>query len=243
MVVETENKLMKVSLVAYTKHPEDTVVAAIRQCYSSIGAKELKQKTDEATKKRLIKQVIASGHTSTLEHASYTFAVEGVSRVTEVQLVRHRIASYSVQSGRYVKRKNGMYVIPPRILENKTVLKKYKKILKQNQDFYNEMLTNGILAEDARYIQPQSLKTKIVVTMNARSLLHFFSLRCCDRAQWEIREMAWKMLMAVRKVSPIIFENAGPTCMTEKICWEGDMNCGKWEKIPGAELKKRVNDE
>ncbi len=235
-----KTKAIKVSLISYTKNPEAVAVAAIRQCYSSVGAKELKQKTDKETQKRLIAQVLASGHTSTLEHVSFSFAVEGISRITEVQLVRHRMASYSVQSGRYVKRGKATYSIPAKILANKEILKKYERKLKEIQDFYNEMLDAGVAAEDARFIQPQSLQTKLVVTMNARALLHFFELRCCQRAQSEIQKMAYLMLGEVRKVAPLLFENAGPSCVTQKICWEGNLSCGRWEKIPGAELRARV---
>lgn len=236
---------LKVKLLSYTKDPEQNVVAAIRQCYSQIGAKELKEKTNKETRERLIKQVMASGHTSTLEHASFTFAVEGVSRVTEIQLIRHRIGcSYSIQSGRYVKRGEAQYVIPPAILNgDKKILKKVKKHFEDTQKLYNELIDLGVKAEDARYCQPQSLKTKIVVTMDARALLHFFTLRCCRRAQWEIQALAREMLKAVKKKAPIIFETAGASCVSTGICYEGDMSCGLWEKIKGAELKSRNKNE
>jgi len=232
---------MIVKLLSYTKDPEQVVAAAIRQCYASVGPRELKRKIDKETRERLIKQVLASGHTSTLEHASFTFGIEGVSRVTEIQLIRHRVGcSYSIQSGRYVKRGEAKFVIPVAIKNNKEILSKYKKVLKEVQDLYNKMIDVGIKIEDARYLQPQSLQTKIVVTMNIRSLLHFFTLRCCRRAQWEIQEMANLMLVEVRKVAPVVFTKAGPTCMTEKICWEGNKSCGRWEKIKGAEVRMRI---
>jgi thymidylate synthase (FAD) len=236
---------LKVELLSYTTNPEQNIVAAIRQCYSPVGAKEIKEKTSKEVRERLIRQVMASGHTSTLEHASFTFSIEGVSRVTEIQLIRHRIGcSYSIQSGRYVKRSGAQYVIPPAILNgDKKVLKKVEKHFENTQKLYNELTDLGIKAEDARYCQPQSLKTKIVVTMNVRSLLHFFSLRCCKRAQWEIQMLASEMLRLVRKKAPIIFEKAGPSCISQGICWEGDMSCGLWKTIKGAELKTRVKDE
>jgi len=187
----------------------------------------------------LIKQIIGSGHTSTLEHANFTFAVEGITRITEVQLVRHRIASYSVQSGRYVKRGKAKYTIPEKIRTDAKLFSKYSKKLNEIQNFYNEMIDAGVAIEDARFIQPQSLQTKVVITMNARALLHFFELRCCRRAQWEIQRMANLMLVEAKKVAPIIFANAGPTCMTQKICWEGSLSCSLWEKIHGAELRSR----
>jgi thymidylate synthase (FAD) len=233
---------LKVELLSYTTNPEQNVVAAIRQCYASIGARELKKKTTEEIKKKLIKQVIESGHTSTLEHASFTFSIEGVSRVTEIQLIRHRIGcSYSIQSGRYVKRGEAQYVIPPAIIKgDKKILKKVKQHFSNTQKLYNELIDFGIKAEDARYCQPQSLKTKIVVTMNVRALLHFFELRCCRRAQWEIQSVANEMLKIVKKKAPIIFENAGPNCISQGICWEGDMSCGLWKTIKGSELKSRI---
>jgi thymidylate synthase (FAD) len=233
---------MKVKLLAYTKNPEQVVAAAIRQCYAAVGAKELKKKIDKETRQRLIRQVLASGHTSTLEHASFTFAIEGVGRVTEIQLIRHRVGtSFSIQSGRYVKRGNAKFTIPVSIQNDKEILPKYKKILKEVQSLYNEMIDKGIKAEDARYLQPQSLQTKIVVTMNARALLHFLELRCCRRAQWEIQQLANLMLAEVRKVAPIIFEKAGASCVTTGICWEGEkMSCGLYKNIKGAEVRSRV---
>ena len=237
---------LKVELLSSTQDPEQNVVAAIRQCYSQVGAKEIKQKTDKETRERLIRQVINSGHTSTLEHASFTFSIEGISRVTEIQLIRHRIGcSYSIQSGRYVKRGNAQYVIPPAILKgDKKILKKVRDHFDNTQKLYNELIDLGVKAEDARYCQPQSLKTKIVVTMNIRALLHFFELRCCKRAQWEIQHLANEMLKIVKNKAPTIFENAGPSCISSGICWEGNMSCGLWKTIKGAELKTRIkNDE
>jgi len=233
---------MKVKLLSYTKDPEQIVAAAIRQCYASVGAGELKKKIDKETRERLIKQVMASGHTSTLEHASFTFGIEGIARVSEIQLIRHRVGcSYSIQSGRYVKRGEAKFVIPSAIQNDKKILPKYKKILKDVQNLYNEMTDKGIKAEDARYLQPQSVQTKIVVTMNARALLHFLELRCCKRAQWEIQELANLMLVEVKKVAPIIFAKAGASCVTTGICWEGEkMSCGLYKNIKGGEVRSRV---
>ena len=234
-----EDKL-KVELLSHTADPEQNVVAAIRQCYASVGARELKEKTTEEVKNRLIKQVIESGHTSTLEHATFTFAIDGVSRVTEIHLIRHRIASFSIQSGRYVKRGDAAYRVPPKIraLGDKKLFEKYLKHLDNTQELYNELMDNGIPAEDARYCQPQSVQVKIVMSMNARELLHFFSIRSCTRAQWEIREIAKQMLDLVKKVAPIIFENAGPPCIAEKMCDQGKLNCGLWKTIKGSKLKE-----
>lgn len=233
-----EDKL-KIELISHTADPEENVVAAIRQCYSSVGAKELKEKTTEEVRKRLIKQVIESGHTSTLEHATFTFALDGVSRVTEIHLIRHRIASFSIQSGRYVKRGDAAYRVPPKIKAlDKKLYEKYLKHLDNSQKLYNELIDAGIPAEDARFCQPQSVQVKIVMSMNARELLHFFSLRSCIRAQWEIREISRQMLKLVKEVAPNIFENAGPPCMSQKVCDQGKLSCGLWKTIKGSELKK-----
>jgi len=234
-----EDKL-KVELLSHTADPEQNVVAAIRQCYASVGAQELKEKTTEELKRRLIGQVIESGHTSTLEHATFTFAIDGVSRVTEIHLIRHRIASFSIQSGRYVKRGDAGYRVPPAIkgLENKKLYEKYLKHLDNSQELYNELIDAGVKAEDARFCQPQSVQIKMVMSMNARELLHFLSLRSCLRAQWEIREVAKQMLKLVKEVAPNIFENAGAPCVSKKVCDQGKLSCGLWKTIKGATLKE-----
>lgn len=232
---------IKVTLLSHTNDPEQIVVAAIRQCYSSKSGAELKVITKEELKKRLINQIVASGHTSTIEHASFTFSIEGVSRALTHQLVRHRVASYSQQSQRYVEEKIEYdYIIPPKIKKDKKALIKYEETLKKIHNIYREMIDNGIDKEDARYLLPNAAETKIIVTMNARELLHFFEKRLCSRAQWEIRILAQKMLLEVKKIAPIIFAHAGPTCETEKICWEGDMSCGKWKNIKEAILRSRI---
>jgi thymidylate synthase (FAD) len=234
--------MIKVKLIGYTKDPEQNVTAAIRQCYSPVGANEIKKKVDAGTIERLIKQVIGSGHTSTIEHASFTFAIEGVSRALTHQLVRHRMASYSHQSQRYVDLSKDKlnYITPPMITNNKEIEKEYKKTMKLIETQYKKMIELGIKPEDARYILPNACETKIVVTMNARSLHNFFRERCCSRAQWEIRQLAGLMLKEVRKIAPVIFRNVGPTCETEKICWEGKMSCGKYKTIKNAQLLSRI---
>lgn len=236
---------LKVSLLSYTKDPEQNIVAAIRQCYSQVGAKELKEKTSKETRERLINQIIESGHTSTIEHASFTFAVEGISRACSHQLVRHRIASYSQQSQRYVdlSKTDLGYITPPSVMADKKIEKKYKEVMELLEDKYRELIENGVKPEDARYILPNACQTKIVITMNARSLLNFFQERTCQRAQWEIRNMANEMLKQVKKVAPKIFEYAGPTCKSQGICWEGNLSCGLWKTIKGAELKTRIKDD
>ena len=236
-----EDKI-KVVLLSHTIDPEQNVVAAIRQCYSAVGAEELKEKTSAETRDRLVNQVVESGHTSTVEHAVFTFAIEGISRACSHQLVRHRVASYSQQSQRYVdlsKSELG-YIVPPEIKNDKKLLEKYQKVMDLIENEYRELVKVGVKPEDARYVLPNACQTKIVVTMNARSLLNFFRERCCLRAQWEIRILANLMLAEVKKVAPKIFENAGASCVSEGICWEGNMSCGLWKTIKGSELKSRL---
>lgn len=156
-----------------------------------------------------------AGHTSVLEHASFTFEIEGISRVTLAQLTRHRIASFSVQSQRYVKLVNPELIIPETIRKSKYA-EEAENTMKQVMNLYSQMVADGIPAEDARYITPQATTTKLFITMNARELLHFFSLRTCNRAQWEIRNLADEMLKLCRTVAPEIFCNAGPGCVNGK---------------------------
>lgn len=231
---------LKVRLLSYAKDPEQNVAAAIRQCYAAVGAVELKKKISKEDRARLAKQVMESGHTSTLEHASFTFAIEGISRVTEIHLIRHRIgASFSIQSGRYVKREEAGYVIPEAV-KNSPLARRYKKFLNEAQDLYGSLIEAGVKVEDARYCQPQSVKIKAVVTMNARALLHFLELRLCQRAQWEVRQLAEAMKQEVMKVAPNIFKYAGPTCQTQKVCWEGRLSCGRWKQVEGGEVRTRI---
>jgi len=233
---------LKVVLLSWTKNAQQVVSTAIRQCYSAVGAADLKREISSQKQKELIRMVLASGHTSTLEHASFTFAIEGISRSCSHQLVRHRLASYSQQSQRYVdfSKKGIGFVVPPSIRNNPELLKEFKKAIKNAEDSYFSLRKRGIAAEDARFILPNAAATKIVVTMNARELLHFFELRLCQRAQWEIRALAQAMLRAVKKVCPTIFAVAGPTCETQKICWEGKFSCGRWKKIKGGEVRERA---
>ncbi|MCF7845675.1 MAG: FAD-dependent thymidylate synthase [Candidatus Peribacteraceae bacterium] len=232
---------MKVFLISHTQDPEAVVAAAINQCYSASGGAELKEKISPDKRERLINIVMNGGHLSTIEHASFTFAVEGVSRALTHQLVRHRVASFSQQSQRYVKFKDGKFdfVTPPKIAAHKDLKEKFETKMQELGEFYEEMLEAKVPAEDARAILPNATATKIVFTMNARSLLNFFEHRLCVRAQAEIREMATKMLELVEPVAPNIFKFAGPTCATQKICWEGDLSCGKWKAIEGGELRSR----
>ncbi|HYS42786.1 MAG TPA: FAD-dependent thymidylate synthase [Geobacteraceae bacterium] len=222
---------MKVALLQYTPDPERTVALAARLCYSPADIDELKEKFSTADIRNFLEKIMSLGHQSVLEHASFTFGIEGISRVTSHQLVRHRIASFSQQSQRYVSHKERFAaVVPPTIAERPEVLARYEAQLAALHQAYADMVAAGIPAEDARYILPNATETKIMVTMNARALLNFLELRCCERAQWEIRAMAVEMLRLVKEVAPIIFENAGPGCLSGP-CPEGTMTCGRIVEI------------
>ena len=216
---------MKVNLIKYTQEPEKTVAVAARLCYSPVGVDDLMNELSDESVEKLVRFVIKSGHLSTTEHINFTFAIEGVSRALTHQLVRHRIASYNQQSQRYVKFKDNFeYILPPSIEKDEDSRKKFEGMILDIHGLYKELLASGIEAEDARYILPNASETKIIVTMDGRELLHFFTVRCCNRAQWEIRELATKMLKLVKKVAPLVFEKAGPNCLRGS-CQEGKFKC------------------
>lgn len=219
---------MKVELINYTPDPDKTCAAAALGCHSSLDSCELLTNLTEQKTRNILKKTIASGHHSVIEHANFTFCISGVSRALTHQLVRHRIASYSQQSQRYVKLNNPTFVTPPAIEENESANQEYQKFMENAWKIYRLLLDFGINAEDARFVLPNATTTAITVTMNARELRHFFSLRCCTRAQWEIRQMAWKMLEQVKMVAPVIFEDAGPNCDN---CLEPNFPCERRKKI------------
>ena len=224
---------MKVKLINYTKDPEKIVAQSARLCYSAMDIEDLSKTLTSASIKKLVEKIIKLGHYSVLEHVSFTFAIEGISRVTTHQLVRHRLASFSQQSQRYVEiKKEGFpYITPDSIEKNKKIAKIYRETVEELDKIYRIFLKHNIPSEDARYILPQAVETKIIFTANARELLHIFKLRCCNRAQWEIRKVAKKMLSEVKVIAPNIFKNAGPPCVTGK-CPEGELSCGKpWPKV------------
>ena len=217
---------MQVELLYYTPDPERAVATAARLCYAPIGATELMESLDEERIHKVLSTIMAGGHFSTLEHASYTFAIDGVSRALTHQLVRHRLASFNQQSQRYVKFADGLDVIKPAsIAADEKASRLFDEMIDKTVEAYQAFLDAGVPAEDARYILPNAAETKIVVTMNIRELLHFFNLRCCNRAQWEIRDLAWRMLELVRPTAPFIFADAGPGCV-RGACPEGKMTCG-----------------
>jgi thymidylate synthase (FAD) len=222
---------VKVSLLSSTPDPEKTVSLAAKLCYSSSTIAELEDRVRETSIEEFLGKILRMGHLSILEHANFTFGIDGISRVTSHQLVRHRLASYSQQSQRYVNlTKSDEYVVPETISANAELSSKYQEFLGKVHSFYSEMVEAGIPKEDARYILPNAACTKIIVTMNARELLHFFRLRCCERAQWEIRDMATRMLVLAKKAAPIIFKDGGPSCVPGP-CAEGDMTCGMPKEI------------
>lgn len=231
---------MKVEILEMTQNPEEIIYASARQCYSEKDAYDIfiKSKYIEKEKKeKFIKEIVSSGHESVLEHVKFTFAISGVSRSLTHQLVRHRIASYSQQSQRYVNMENFNYIIPPSIKKDEILLRifretmeKIKRAYKELIDRYKELGFQGESAnQDARYILPNAVETKIVVTMNCRELIHFFKVRCCSRAQWEIRELAYKMLEICKEKLPSVFKDCGPKCKFLGYCPEGEkFTCGRY---------------
>lgn len=253
--------MLKVEVLRYTPDGEKLIAAAAKLCYSSIGINEIEENLNENNTERFLQHLIDLNHESPIEHVSFTFGVEGVSRTLTHQLVRHRIASFSQQSQRYVKLEQFDYIIPPAIENNKKAKELFEQAMAEDQKYYDE-ITNILFEEhykkyieleftekeakskaekdsieDARYIFPNACETKIVFTMNARSLLNFFKLRCCNRAQWEIRELSIQMLKEVKKIYPTLFKNAGPSCIGNP-CPEGKMTCGKI-----VEVREKFNNQ
>lgn len=231
---------LNVTLIAHTPEPEKVIAMASRTCYSALDLEGLDKKTDAADNAAYIRRVLASGHTSIAEHASFTFGLEGVSRTLLAQITRHRVASFSVQSQRYVSVAGAEvfdYVLPPRIRAlGPEAEEKFARQMKTMQRWYDEWseALGQDSAEDARFVLPGAAATRIVMTMNARELLHFFSLRMCNRAQWEVREAAWRMYELVYPLAPSVFENAGPGC-ARGACPEGKRSCGK-----AAEVREKI---
>lgn len=229
---------MNVELVAYTPNPDAVCNMAAGACVSEdIPVLEM-----SVNKYRALKGALASGHESVAEHASFSFAISGVSRALTHQLIRHRLASYSQQSQRYVNMDEFEYVTPVTIKDSDKriwmtshedwipMLDAYDSLMNDIQETYEQMVEAGIPEEDARYILPNACCTNIVVSMNARELRHFFALRCCTRAQEEIRELANRMLELCKEVAPVIFEDAGASCVALGRCPEGKKSCRKVKK-------------
>jgi thymidylate synthase (FAD) len=226
-------KKLHISLLNATENAISVIYAACRQCYSEKFAGELFEAKDPKKQAEFVKRVVSSGHESPLEHVKFTFAIEGVSRALTHQLVRHRLASYSQQSQRYVKEEDFDYIMPPSIEKDKVLKKEFENTMQLIQESYNKILarfkesgTTGEEAnQDARYVLPGAAETKIVVTMNCRELIHFFSQRCCARAQWEIRTLAEEMLSICQENLPEVFSSAGAKCTSLGYCPEGEKFC------------------
>lgn len=248
---------LKVTLLAHTPDADKVVAAAAKLCYSAADVDTLMDGLTADKVEAMCQKLADLGHESPIEHASYTFAVEGVSRALLAQLTRHRIASYSVQSQRYVDKSDFDYIMPPEIAAIPEAAAKFEEIMEQLGTGYEELRTllkNGhkdrlmaagadekdadfkagkMANEDARFVLPNACDTRIIFTMNARSLHNFFRLRCCNRAQWEIRAMADEMLRLCREVSPVLFRRAGASCAATGKCSEGAYCCGE----PREDLK------
>ena len=221
----------KAKLIRFTENPESTIALASKLRYSSLGMDELIERIEGGDNAKFIKMLKTMNHLSPFEHASFTFSVEGVSRAFLAQVTRHRIASFSVRSQRYVGESDFNYIVPPAIADlGDSAKEEFVEQMRTVSQWYNvwqERLGGGERAnEDARFVLPNACETKMILTMNARELMHFFSLRCCNRAQWEIRDVAWQMLSQVLEVAPDVFEGCGPTCLTGA-CSEGKKSCGK----------------
>ncbi len=241
---------MNVELLQYNPDSEKIVAAAAKLCYSSSEISGILNGLDREKTASFIDRLMSMGHESPLEHISFTFGIEGVSRSLLAQLTRHRIASYSVKSQRYVNEGKFEFIIPKEIEANEEAKKIFLEAMEDDVKAYNrlteilfkkhyaDMLNSGVeekkakgaaekkAIEDARYVLPNACETKLIATFNARSLLNFFNHRCCERAQWEIRDLACEMLRLVKEICPVIFKTAGPPCLV-KPCPEGAMSCGK----------------
>ncbi len=230
---------MRVKLIEKSTNPEEIIYSAARQCYSEKDAYDIFTKAKGMEREKIgkfIEEIVNSGHESVLEHVKFTFAISGVSRALTHQLVRHRVASYSQQSQRYVNMENLKYIIPPSIKKDRELLETFEEAMQLLKNSYKKLIERfkelGIEGEeanqDARYVLPNAAETKIVVTMNCRELLHFFKVRCCSRAQWEIRELAYKMLEICKEELPSVFKK-GPKCEYLGYCPEGEkFTCGKY---------------
>lgn len=231
-----EAKRLKVSLIRYTPAPEETIALGARLCYSRATIDGLQERISRKDQTEFIDRLMKMGHESVLEHASFTFGVEGISRVLLAQLTRHRLASFSVQSQRYVSYENGFgYVIPPRIAAlGPEAVEEFHRQMETMEGWYREWQeklgkSGEGSNEDARFVLPGACETRLLMTMNARELRHFFSLRMCSRAQWEIRAMAEEMHRLCLEAAPALFADAGPACL-RGACPEGEKSCGRMKE-------------
>lgn len=251
---------LNVQLLSHTNDAEKIVATAAKLCYSNANISDIKDGLSQEDTDRFLNMLVEMGHESPVEHVSFSFGVEGVSRSLTHQLVRHRIASYSQQSQRYVDANHFNYIVPSSIEEDEEAKSIFVEHMEYTQECYNKLVATLMVNkcasvipydvakengpdyimevnpklykaflkqcyEDARYVMPNAAETRIVLTMNVRALYNFFKHRCCDRAQWEIRELAYQMLILCRKIAPTLFAKAGPSCVHGK-CPEGPMSCG-----------------
>ena len=245
-----ERKKIKVALIRHTLFPEETIALGAKLCYSKSSISDLESKISAKDQSEFIQKLMNMGHESVLEHACFTFGVEGVSRVLLAQLTRHRIASFSVQSQRYVSYENGFgYILPPSIEAlGDDAVRKFQSQMDQMEKWYTEwqqQIGSGEKSnEDARFVLPNACETRVLITMNVRELRHFFSLRMCNRAQWEIRMMAEQMHKLCIEVAPELFTDAGPACLRGK-CPEGEKSCGQQEakRNQRRELIRNISKE
>ena len=246
--------MANVYLLTYTPNPEHSIAAAAKLCYSSSSISDLRNNLTDEKAAQFVEMLSEIGHESPIEHASFTFGIEGVSRALLAQITRHRMASFSVKSQRYVREGAFEYVTPPEIENIPEAKKIYDEIMAEDQKRYDALaeilkqqhietflaegkdektanrLAEKKAIEDARFVLPNACETQMVLTMNARSLMNFFKHRCCNRAQWEIKDVADQMLALVLKVAPNLFKNAGPACVSGP-CPEGKMTCGHYKEI------------
>ena len=246
--------MMKVELIAHTPDAEKVVAAAAKLCYSNAAIGDLLQGLTEEKSREFVEMLANLGHESPTEHAVFTFAMEGVSRALLAQITRHRMATFSVQSQRYVELANFDAVVPPQIENIPKAASLFQKAMQHEGKLYEELTAlleekhkealvkqgqtekeaakkaKKMAIEDARFVLPNACTTKMMVTMNARSLNNFFRLRCCQRAQWEIHALADEMLRLVKGVAPSLFAKAGPGCVAGP-CPEGKMTCGNISEV------------
>lgn len=258
--------MLKVELLYHTPLPEKAVALAAKLCYASSSIGELEDGLTEDKVGSFVQMLAQIGHDSPIEHASFTFGIEGVSRSLLAQITRHRIASYSVQSQRYVREDGFEFVTPPEIAADPQALELFEQAMRADNDYYERIAailkrnhTARLVAEgmdesaaakkaekqaieDARFVLPNACTTKMIVTMNARSLNNFFAHRCCQRAQWEIRQLADEMLRLVKDVAPVLFERSGPPCLRGG-CPEGKMSCGRAEQVREYYKSLKESDE
>lgn len=246
---------MKVELITHTPDPEKLAATAAKLCYSSSSISGLKEGLTQEKTESFIDMLVSIGHESVMEHVSFTFGIEGISRACSHQLVRHRIASYSQKSQRYVSEKEFEFITPPAVEEVPEAKSEFDRMIAEITESYSrladiltekqkeKLIAEGmdeksalskarkLANEDARFLLPNACETKIIVTMNVRSLFNFFRHRCCNRAQWEIRNVANEMLRLCLDAAPNIFKYAGPSCVADGKCPEGKMSCGKINEV------------